>query len=387
MALRDPATGLSCGETPFYPPRNLKPSDLAVCSSCTLNFVAPTAGPKGYTHRGTVADGLGVDESPLASITYNKTNYALYDTVIWRKGAHRDFLTDTPYDLEMNLYFRTVTDTSKQVAVAIPITINDTKSMSYFNELANQDPTKRGFSLETIIATNARVLMYKGMDLRGRNVTNPVGAPQCNDVNASLTWFVLGTAYISAADANRLRSTNFANNVEPPTPTLVPTLDRCRTMCMIVPKITVGVPTAAGKSKGDDIYLTRALQCQRIDPTTDVKEGAVYLKNQKNSNTLADELDASAALDKPLDAVVQGGVRPRDIEEILATAIAVALAVLGIVVVGYWALCRIYKDYVPTVIKEQTLIPAISDAKIKACKDLGDATLEAAKAVAAKLSP
>ena len=380
MALRDPATGLSCAETPFYPPRGLKPSDLATCSSCSLEFKAPNAGTKGYIIRGSVADGIGVDESPLTTLIYNGASYGLYDTIIWRKGAHRDFFSDTPYDMEMNLYFRNIHDTSKQMAMAIPISIDNSKSMSYFNELANQDQTKRTFTLETIIRTDKPVLTYKGIDLRKRSAQKPTDAPQCSDLLSNLTWFVTATTYISQQDADRIRNSNLQGNVDPPAPSLVMSLERCRAMCMIVPKITVNAADSKKKGKGDDIYLTRALQCQRINPAEDVKGDAVYLKNQQRSNTLADEMDAASALDAPLEMASKSGIRPRDIEEILATAISVVIAIIGLVIVGYFTLKFLYKGYIPVVVREQKLIPIFTKAKVEACKALGDTTLAAAAA-------
>jgi len=382
MALRDPATGLSCAETPFYPPRGLKPSDLATCSSCRLDFKAPNAGTKGYINRGAVADGIGVDESPLASLVYNGTSYGLYDTVIWRKGAHRDFFSDTAYDMEMNLYFRNILDTTKQLALAIPITIDNSKSMSYFNELANQDPTKRTQTLETLIRTDKPVLTYKGIDLRKRNAAAPTAAPQCSDLLSNITWFVTGTTYIAVGDANRIRGASLSGNVDPPVPTGVPTNERCRSMCMIVPTISVNSTGDSRKEKPKDVYLTRALQCQRITPSEDVKGGAVYLKNQKQDNTLADELDSAAALDAPLEVAANSGIRPREIEDLLATAIGVALAVIGIIVIGYYMLKYVYKRYIPVVVSEQKLIPIFTKAKVEACKALGDTTLAAAAAAA-----
>jgi hypothetical protein len=314
------------------------------------------------------------------SITYNGTSYGLYETIIWKKGAHRDFFSDTPYDMEMNLYFRNILDTSKQVALAIPITINDSKSMSYFNELANQNPSKRTISLETIVPTDKPVLTYKGIDLRRRNLTQVSAAPQCSDLTSNLTWFVTSTAYIAQGDANRIRNVNLSSNVNPPVPSIVPTNERCRTMCMIVPKITINASSAGRGSAGSDVYLTRALQCQRITPSEDVKGGAVYLKNQKKDNTLADELDAASALDAPLEIASKSGIRPRDMEEMLATAIGVALAVVGIIVIGYYLLKNVYKGYIPVVVREQKLIPIFTKAKVEACKALGDTTLAAAAA-------
>jgi hypothetical protein len=379
MALRDPATGLSCLETPFYPPQLLKPSDLATCNSCTLVFSAPNAGPKGYIDR-SAQDGLGLGESPLASLSYNGTNYALYDTVLWQHGAHRDFGAAANYDMEMNLYFRSIYDISKIIAMAIPITINNSKAQAYFTELADQNPAARNATLESIVVKNQPVLMYKGIDLRGRNASKPWAAQQCGDVSATMTWFILPSTFISSADAGRIRGAQLGSNVSPPAANSVLTISRCRDMCMMIPSLTVKA-AAAETAKKEDVYLTRAIQCQRIDPGKDVRNGAVHLKNSNKKSTLSEEIDGIASLDSSLDAVSGGtGMRPRDMENILATCIGVAVAIILFCFIAYFFLQKVYKGYLPAVIQEQALIPAITQAKEKACASFVDQ-------MAAKLHP
>ena len=380
MPLRDPATGLSCVETPLQIPTTLKPSDLARCSSCTIDFSAPNAGPKSLNTR-SGNDGIGVDESPLASITINGTNYALYDTVLWKVAAHRGFNSDPSYDMEMNLYFRSIYDSTKIIAVAIPIIINNSKSMGYFNELANQNSTKRTFTLESIVSKDQPVLMYKGMDLRGRSAAAPVAAPQCNDIQASMTWYIFGHAFIASTDASRIREINFASNVLPPVPSTISTLERVRAMSMIIPKITIRSATAltGARASSENMILTRALQCQRINPSKDVKGDAVYLKGPPEG-TLADEMDKSAALDESLDTLTgEVGTRARSIEDTLAIIIGVALGIVLFSTVAYFLLTRVYKNFVPTVLNELKTIPAITTAKEKACAAFVGAAATATK--------
>jgi hypothetical protein len=367
MALRDPATGLSCAETPFYPPQLLKSSDLAICNSCTLEISAPATGTKIYSPRGNIPDGIGINESPLAQLVYNGTAYGLYDTVLWKAGAHRAFNSDTNYDLEMNLYFRSVQNSAAQFAIAIPIMIDNSKPNPYFTELTNQDASKRTYTLESIVSANLPVLMYKGMDLRLRSNASPAAAAQCNDITANITWCILPPAYISSSDAEKIRALSLPTNVAPPAPSTVLTVERCRDMCMVIPSMKIKLQKAP---EPEDIYLTRALQCQRIDPTTDVKGDAVYLRKPHTKNTLANELDASAALESALEGTSNTGIRPRDIENMLAVGIAIAIAIIVFCFIAYYVMMYLYKGYLPTVIKEQSIIKAVTDAKDAVSKSL-----------------
>jgi len=361
--LRDPATGLDCTETPFYPPRAMSLSDVTTCASCSLIIAAPTPGPKNFIVRGA-HDGMGIDESPLAMLTFNGSNYSLYETVLWRNGAHRNFKTQANYDLELNLYFHDIYEPSKQVAVAIPITIDDRQAKPYFTELADQNIGSRQYTLETLIVKDSPVLTYKGMDLRNRTKGNPRGASQCASVDGSMTWFILPSTYISQHNANRIRSIDYGYDISPAAPDHELALERARNLTMVIAKIQIkseadaaasGVSSAAN-SQG--IYLTRALQCQRINPLTDVRNDAVYLKNPPTRNTLADELDAAAALDKTLDDISSGSVRPKDIEFILSVCVGVAVGIIIFSIIAYFILQVVYKGYLPAVVQE----PAVIDA-------------------------
>jgi hypothetical protein len=307
---------------------------------------------------------MGIDESPLAMLTFNGTNYSLFETVLWRNGAHRNFKTQANYDLELNLYFHDIYTPSKQVAVAIPITIDDRQAKPYFTELADQNIGSRQHTLETLIVKDAPVLTYKGMDLRNRTKGNPRGASQCSSVDGSMTWFILPSTYISQHNANRIRSIDYGYDISPAAPDHELALERARNLTMVIAKIQIksevdaaaSGASAAANSQG--IYLTRALQCQRIDPLTDVRNDAVYLKNPPKRTTLADELDAAAALDKTLDDISSGSVRPKDIEFILSVCVGVAVGIIIFSIIAYFILQVVYKGYLPAVVQE----PAVIDA-------------------------
>jgi hypothetical protein len=367
--LRDPAAGLSCDETPLYPPKTMALADMPKCNACTLVFAAPVVGTKTISSRPGV-DGLNVDESMLTELSYNTTKYNLYDTVLWKAGAHRNFKAAANYDLEMNLYFRGTFNQFDQIAVAIPITIDNTKANPYFAELAAQNPSSRNQSLEKLIM-GGPVVMYKGIDIRNRNSDKPYAAQQCQDPESSLTWFILQPVFISAADAATIRGLLLTSNAYPPKPQYELTLERVRNMCSVVATIDLkskkDADAVAAIDKG--IYLTRALQCQRINPATDIKNEAVYLNSEAKQNTLQDELNEKAADSK---APVGGGLgmlRPKHIEEILALVGGILLGLFLFSVVVYYILVLIYKDYDINMKKmDFSFLPTIS-AKQVACTD------------------
>jgi hypothetical protein len=366
-ALRDPAVGLSCDETPLYIPKTMSLNDIPTCQSCTLMFAAPIVGTKSLSTR-FGNDGLNVDESPLTELTYNTNKYALFDTVIWKKGAHRNFKASDTYDLEMNLYFRDVFDPFKQIAMAIPITINDSNANPYFTEMADQNVSNRTKSLETII-TSGPVIMYKGMDLRDRNSDKPYAAAQCQSPDTSLNWFILQPAFISSNDAKRIRSFSAVSNLLPPLPHHELTLERMRSMCSVVKNIELKSDVekkTATKVNNNGIYLTRALQCQRINPTTDIKNDAVYL-NGVPENTLQDELSDAADSKVPIDKKAQYGIRPKQIEDFLALFAGVALGIFLFSIAAYYILQFLYKGYIKnSSIFEHSILPIISE-KQAAC--------------------
>jgi len=368
--LRDPAIGLSCDETPFYPPKTMALADMPVCESCSLVFSAPVTGTKMFSSRAGL-DGITVDESPLAELIYNTTKYALFDTIIWKKGAHRNFKASDTYDLEMNLYFRDVFDPFKQIAVAIPITIDDSKSNPYFTEMANQNGSVRLSSLEKIISEGS-VVMYKGIDLRNRNSDKPYVATQCQSATSSLTWFILQTTYISANDAKRIRSTAVASNLLPPVPQHEATMERARNMSSSIATIqlksTIDKQKVSEKTNQDKgIYLTRALQCQRINPLTDVKNDAVYLHGE-STGTLDDELNASAAdssLTVPISS--KNGIRPKQIETWLAAIVGIIFGIIIFIFLSHFIVQIIFSGYIPNMFKNEAIMPLVVDAKATAC--------------------
>lgn len=368
-ALRDPSVGLSCDETPLYPPKTMAIADMPQCPSCTLIFAAPIVGPKTLSSR-YANDGLNVDESPLTELTYNNNKYALYDTVIWKGGAHRNFKAAANYDLEMNLYFRDVFNPLKQIAVAIPITINNSQANPYFTEMANQNPAARTLSLEKIIS-NGPVVMYKGIDLRGRNSDKPYAAQQCQDSSSSMQWFILQPTFISSNDAQRIRAIAAVSNLLPPAPEHELTLDRVRNMCTVIPNIKLKSDNQKRSSEtfnsDNGIYLTRALQCQRINPATDIKNNAVYL-NGPPKNNLQDELNEIAAdSSNPVGTAPSVGIRPKQIEDFLALIAGILLGIIIVSFIVYYILNILYRGFGSNVSAMETSILPIISEKTIAC--------------------
>lgn len=348
-AMRDPATGLDCTETPFRPPKTLSKTDLPICNSCNIIFNGSMIGPKDL--RPQEVGGLILNESPLIQLVYNEKTYGLSKTFLWQNGVHRDFKLDVNYDLELNLYFRDIFMPDKMIGVVIPITIDDSKGQQYFSEI-NSDV--RGVSMDTIIS-NGQALVYKGIDLQGRNGDKNVKAPQCTSVTSSLTWLVFSTTYIKSADAAKIRAIQVPKTNSIPAPDHEITLARARQMCMLIPtvKLKASVDSQskalAESQKNKDVFLTRALQCQRINPSTDVKGDAVYLNSKQGGTTLDKELDDAASLDKSIDANgSSGSYRAKWIEDTIAIIVGVILGIVILALLVYYLYTNVYKGYVST---------------------------------------
>jgi hypothetical protein len=358
-ALRDPATGLDCSETPFRPPKTLVRTDLAICNSCSIIFNGANAGPK--TLAPLEKGGFLVDESPLIQVQYNDRTYGLSKTFLWKNGLHRDFKVDTNYDLELNLYFRDIFFPDKLLGVVIPITIDDTKAKPYFTEFSS---SARTIPMNTLIG-EGQVLVYKGIDIQNRNGNKEQTAEQCSSLTSSLNWLIFPTTYISSRDANHIRSIPLPVTNTPPAPEKEITLERARKMCMFIPKVELKSSVdalLAQKDKKKDIYLTRALQCQRIDPSKDVRGDAVYLSDKTGTTTLNKELDDAANLNSSLDDKT-GGVRAKKIEDIIAYVVGTILGFILLALLAYFIYTQLFKGYTGVIEKAEILI-----AKADPCK-------------------
>lgn len=342
--LRDPEIGLDCSETPFRPPKTLSRNDLAVCSSCELLFSSDVVGPKDIV----ILDkgGLQLNESPLVQITYNNTTYGLANSYLWPRGIHRNFKVDANFDLELNLYFRDVYSPDKWLGVVIPITIDDAQAKPYFSEI---NTGRRTINIESLIEKDKPVLIYKGIDLRNRDGAKKQTAPQCQSLTSTLSWFIFPTTFISNVDANRMRSFRMPATNTIPAPDHEITLERARKLCMIIPSVVLKRDSEEKKRLGNEagagIYLTRALQCQRIDPIKDVRGDAVYL-NGPTERTLHKELEDSANLNKSIDAKGKSGVRANDVENILALVVGITVGVICISLLSYGIYTLLFKQFI-----------------------------------------
>lgn len=361
--LRDPEIGLNCTETPFRPPKTLSRGDLAICGSCNLLFSSDVVGPKELVAQNT--GGLQLFESPLVQIVYNNTTYGLSQSYLWQNGIHRDFKVDANYDMEINLYFRDIYAPEKSLAMAIPITIDNSQGKPYFSEL---NTGTRKINIESLIEKDKPVLVYKGIDLRNRDSAKNQTAPQCMSATSSMTWFVLPTTFITSSDANRIRSIPVPPTNTLPTADHEITLERSRKLCMTIPQIYLKrdkelSKKAEAESKGG-VYLTRALQCQRIDPEKDVRGEAVYLNTPPPNNTLQKELEDTVNLNKSIDANGKSSIRANDIENLLAIVVGITVGIVCIAIIAYGLYTIVFKGYIENL---ETMESAILTTEIP-CK-------------------
>ena len=353
--LRDPALGLDCTETPLKPGRAISKDEIAKCNSCTLVFSAPNPGPK--TWQVGPKNGIEIDESPHTQIIYNNQTFSLFKTFLWPTGIHRDFKSQSNYDMEMNLYFRDIFKPDIIIGVVIPITISDSQSKQYFNEW--EQPTQ---TLESIVNTELPVLMYKGIDLRDRDSNNLATAPQCQN-NSGMIWFILSSTYIHSTAAQKIRNYFSSSKYAKPANKKVPaentppvclkelTIERIKQMCMIIPTINTKTNVdrlAKGDKVNNGIVLTRALQCQRIDPSTDIKGDAVYLKGPPQTN-LQDEIDKATDLNTPLDVEKKGSIRAKSMENYLGIFLGIILGLVIFGIIGFFCMKYVYTKYESTV--------------------------------------
>jgi tetrahydromethanopterin S-methyltransferase subunit G len=189
-----------------------------------------------------------------------------------------------------------------------------------------------------------------------------------------MTWFILSTTYISSSAAQNLRDIFNSNSYSKPKDKKTPaentppdaskelTLERTRQMCMIIPSIDVktNVDKLATTNNKDTkgVILTRALQCQRIDPSTDVRNGAVYLNSwsTQGSNSLQEEIDKTTELDKPFEDGEKSSLRPKSIENFLGVLFGVIFGLIIFIVIGYYIIKFMYTKYDENVLQQQKLI-------------------------------
>jgi hypothetical protein len=147
-------------------------------------------------------------------------------------------------------------------------------------------------------------------------------------------------------------------------------MDRVRSMTMIVQKIDTQTNLNSQKSSADKaaatkgIYLTRALQCQRIDPVRDVKKNVVYLPDSRKT-TLKEELETAASLDEPLIDGRDTGIRASEVENLIALILGIVVGILLFGIIAYYIMLYVYKDYVQTITINKAITNAAADAAPK----------------------
>jgi hypothetical protein len=126
---------------------------------------------------------------------------------------------------------------------------------------------------------------------------------------------------------------------------------------MIIPKVELKKDLDAAKNskRSENVFLTRALQCQRIDPSKDVRGDAVYL-DSSTGNTLQNELDNVTNLNKSIDKKKTPYMRASDMENILALVVGITVGIVCIALLSYGFYNLVFKKYIANLETMETAI-------------------------------
>lgn len=313
---------LGCEKVPsnFTQVRDL--NDIRPCKKCIVRISGPS-GPGRLTPSRT---GFVIDESPLVMLYYNGIDYTLKETHLLIRGEHGGShilpgMTTPPVG-EVLLFFERADNLP--YCVAVPIVAEKGVGNVYFQQL-NQVVRNRA-AITSIIDPETELLQYTGSELRGRWGSDPKTAfPRRACEGGKKVRYLVCTRPTNILPADLLRLTsaldkNFMGPVTAKTP-LTPT--DVQTFVTRIPRIVLEGPkkVAKGPASADGVYLTRELQCRRIDTAKDIEGDRVYVggKERPGDSTLDKELlaasDSQAAY---LDTDSKATIQPGTIETILA---------------------------------------------------------------------
>lgn len=324
---------LGCEKVPanFTQVRDL--NDIRSCKKCVVRMSGPS-GPGNIIFSTT---GFIIDESPLVTLYYNGIDYTLKQTQLLIRGEHGGShilpgMTTPPVG-EVLLFFERAD--ALPYCVAIPIVAQKGVGNVYFQQLVRT--ARNRSAITSIIDSETELLQYTGSDLRYRWGSDPKTAfpPWACQATRRVRYLVCTRpTNILPADLLTMTSalgTLYKGPVTAKTP-LTPT--DVQTFVMRIPKIVIEGPkkVANGPASADGVYLTRELQCRRIDTTKDIEGDRVYVggKERPGDSTLDKELlaasDSQAAYLDPVDGKTT--IQPGTIETVLALILG---SILGFV--------------------------------------------------------
>jgi hypothetical protein len=216
--------------------------------------------------------------------------------------------------------------TSKVVCLCLGLGLGSNSEAPYFNALNTNTPVQMRPLLTSLFDANDTFIEYVGADLRGRTQRNPNPNSMCDPVLQKVTYMVCTGQGIIGSQATLTRLIGLAGTglVGPVTQTIKTLPPDLVKYCSLVYGIQLGLDSTSGTVAATP---TSALKCYRIDPSKDIKDGAITLGG-KSATTLADEVIASQiAQSAAVSDAVSTGFQPGDAETYIAIAIAVLLGI------------------------------------------------------------
>lgn len=335
------SNSLTCNQLPLQWPPAVSLNRIPENKSAGIALTVPVAGSGSLLPR-PARDGQSIDESVQITLTYEKTQYSIVETIYYTPGVHRLPGEQKPVDAEVHVYFRPTRITPGQKlpsngshCIIIPIKINvNGRGRTYF-EYLGRDAASRAQnmpSLGTLIEPNSPILLYKGKDMRLRTCVSPTQDRLCAaDSPALIYMMLLRPTNMSAADHLRLRTATRPEPLCQPDPIEVLNEKLLRDFTSVYKTgIRINLPEkrkgrSRGSGGGKGVYETTAVKCEKINPDTDVKDGLVYVSKQSKS-TLQNHLDAHNA-----DALVPNSedFLPGDFERFGAIGLGILFGVVA----------------------------------------------------------
>ena len=322
---------LDCKGTPIHIPPLFDLSGIPVDKATRLRLIAPKLPPTGPV--AALLDGLNLNENNQVELHLSDSRassggyrYSLIDSRLTFPAVHN--LTGTLPVAEVCLYFRNQAQnmTSKVVCLCLGLGLGSDSEAPYFNALSANTPIQMRPLLTTLFDTNDTFIEYVGADLRGRTQRNPNPNSMCDPVLQKVTYMVCTGQGIIGSQTTLTRLIGLAGTglVGPVTQTIKTLPSDLVKYCSLVYGIQLGLDSTSGTVAATP---TSALKCYRIDPSKDIKDGAITLGG-KSATTLADEVIASQiAQSAAVSDAVSAGFQPGDAETYIAIAIAVLLGI------------------------------------------------------------
>lgn len=319
---------ISCDKVPANFTQVGTLDNIRPCKKCTVRLVT-TPGPGRLTPSRT---GFTVDESPLNVLYYNGLEHTLKETHLLIRGEHgaSHVLPGESNPVAEFLFFF---ERAQAIPYCVVVPVMEGKGVgnTYFQQL-NQIVRQRA-AISALFNPTAQLLQYTGSDLRGRYGSAPATAFPSALCATKVRYLVTTQpAYIPVADLVRLtQSLSASDYTGPVTAKTALTPTELQTYVTRVPKLVLEAAKVAGSPTGvpDDVYLTRELQCRRLDTAKDIEGDKVYVGGARRpgDSTLDKEL-AAAADSQAAFAEAGASIQPGTIETILAIVLGSVIGFL-----------------------------------------------------------